>query len=113
MLGCDAGCWGGGCLFLLYFFMIYKYLFYAALDGVLAGVCETLSWPNFHMFYFDKTWGLLFQQLSPECDYEESELFFFRSERLFERDEDNDRLLDKDEIDDYWEIDQYDLIVLY
>ena len=55
------------------------------------------------MFYFDKTWGLLFQRLSPECDYDESEAF------LFKRDEDNDRLLDEDEIDDYWEIDLFDL----
>lgn len=87
--------------------MIYKYLFYAVLDEVLAGVCETLSWPNFRMFYFDKTWGLLFQQLSHECDYDESEGF------LFKRDEDCDRLLDEDEIDDYWDIDLFDLNDFY
>ena len=93
--------------------MIYKYLFYAALDGVLAGVCETLSWPNFHMFYFDKTWGLLFQRLSPECDYDEREGFLFGPVRLLKRDEDRDRLLDKDEIDDYWESDLFDLNDFY
>ena len=79
------------------------------LDELLAGDWDILSWPNFLIFSRDKTKGFFNPEASPQVDWsrvceDKSSIFTL----LIERDED-ERLLDRDETDDYIDCDLFDL----